>query len=89
VLLAATMIVASAFTSCRTSGHEYWSFPLSRAVYTGMTFEKTQASFSHSQSTSGNAQGLAMVAVICLPFVLDVVILPVTGARDAYVAITH
>lgn len=80
--------MACTLAACHTSRHEYWSFPLSRATYKATTFEKTQANFSHA-SAGGEGQSVALAVLICLPFVLDLVILPVTGARDAYVAVTN
>lgn len=71
-------------TSCASSRHEQWSFYLSRQCYGegGAWSEMGNAFSSSAGDCRDSGAAVALVAILLLPVIVDVVVLPVTGVHD-------
>lgn len=68
--------------ACLAAGDgDPWSFSLSRAVYTGSCGEGVERSYAQSPPANDHA-GVVIVALLVLPFAVDVVLLPITAPHD-------
>jgi hypothetical protein len=87
-MLLVALVSFGCITSCYTE-RRYWSFPLSRLCYRASSPRDSVPSFPAGGGDDHNLTAFALVPVLFLPFVVDVVILPVTGVHDGYVALAH
>lgn len=81
--LAALALLAPLFlTGCRSTCDDYWSFPVTRAVY-GES-QPTHQLISDTPALTGSG-AVVFLGILAIPLVLDLVIFPVTAIHDVWV----
>jgi len=84
-------VVFALFLSASCCGERgYWSFPLTCSTYGALTDESlggfTDDSRADDQGADAGYSAAALAVLLSGPVLLDLVLLPVTGAHDLWIA---